>query len=57
MNKQIIVPCEIWTRVVGYFRTHKDMNPGKRTEVNERTMFKIPNLDEVRNGTKNSTTC
>ena len=31
--------CEVWTRVMGYFRPVKSFNIGKKGEYNERTMF------------------
>jgi len=32
-------PCEIWTRVMGYFRPVSSFNCGKQGEYNERTCF------------------
>lgn len=32
-------PCEIWTRVMGYFRATTQYNPGKKSEYNEREFF------------------
>lgn len=31
--------CEIWTRVMGYFRPLKDFNKGKQSEYEERKWF------------------
>lgn len=31
--------CEVWTRVMGYFRPVKSFNKGKKSEYAERTMF------------------
>jgi ribonucleoside-triphosphate reductase len=36
--------CEIYTRIVGYFRPKKQSNKGKLEEINERANFKF-NLD------------
>lgn len=33
-------PCEIWTRVMGYFRPLMNWNPGKKSEHAERVYFK-----------------
>ncbi|MGC5628224.1 ribonucleoside triphosphate reductase [Georgenia sp. Z1344] len=33
------VPCEVWTRVMGYFRPVSSFNIGKKGEYAERTMF------------------
>ncbi len=32
-------PCEIWTRVMGYFRPVADFNKGKKSEFKERVYF------------------
>ncbi|WP_371151339.1 ribonucleoside triphosphate reductase [Buchananella felis] len=33
------VECEVWTRVMGYFRPVKSFNTGKKGEYNDRVMF------------------
>jgi anaerobic ribonucleoside-triphosphate reductase len=33
--------CEIWTRVMGYFRPVASWNKGKKSEFAERKYFKI----------------
>ena len=33
-------PCEIWTRVMGYFRPVSAFNIGKKSEYAERVCFK-----------------
>ncbi len=33
-------PCEVWTRVMGYFRPVNHFNAGKKSEFNERICFK-----------------
>ena len=32
-------PCEVWTRVMGYFRPMQNYNKGKVSEFNERKYF------------------
>ena len=32
-------PCEIWTRVMGYFRPVNHFNEGKKSEYRERKWF------------------
>ena len=32
-------PCEIWSRVMGYFRPISFWNPGKQQEYRDRTPF------------------
>lgn len=47
-NKSIVlkIPCEVYSRVVGYMRPVDNWNKGKQQEFKERKMFKIPeNLD------------
>lgn len=33
-------PCEVWTRVMGYFRPRNFFNKGKVSEFDERKYFK-----------------
>lgn len=33
-------PCEVWTRVMGYFRPVQNFNIGKKAEYAERVCFK-----------------
>ena len=35
------VPCEVYSRVVGYLRPVKNWNAGKRQEFKERKTFKL----------------
>ena len=37
-------PCEVWTRVMGYFRPVSDFNLGKKAEFNERKWFNEHNI-------------
>ena len=37
-------PCEIWTRVMGYYRPVEMYNVGKKGEFHERVEFKEPVL-------------
>ena len=32
-------PCEVYTRIVGYFRPVKEWNPGKQEEYGERIVY------------------
>lgn len=32
-------PCEVYTRIVGYYRPVKNWNPGKRDEYAQRRVF------------------
>jgi len=35
------IPCEIWSRVTGYYRPVQNYNPGKQEEFKDRKKFKI----------------
>ncbi len=35
-------PCEVWTRVMGYYRPVAQFNHGKKSEHAERRFFKEP---------------
>ena len=32
-------PCEVWTRVMGYFRPYSEYNKGKKSEFRSRKCF------------------
>lgn len=44
-NREIVItdeerqPCEIWTRVMGYYRPVSEFNIGKKSEHRERRFF------------------
>jgi anaerobic ribonucleoside-triphosphate reductase len=38
-------PCEVWTRVMGYFRPVASFNNGKKGEFHERKSFLEPHCD------------
>lgn len=40
-------PCEVYTRIVGYYRSVRNWNPGKKAEYPERVMFEIGDLPEI----------
>ena len=40
-KKQLIVPVEVYSRVVGYFRPVNQWNKGKKEEFSERKTFTI----------------
>ena len=37
-------PCEVWTRVMGYYRPVSMYNTGKKGEYHERVEFEEPTL-------------
>ena len=41
MSKEM--PCEVWSRVVGFYRPKSECNPGKKSELEERKLFDVNN--------------
>ncbi|MDR2246734.1 MAG: hypothetical protein LBE17_08750 [Treponema sp.] len=41
-------PAEVYSRIVGYYRSVRNWNRGKREEYDERKLFCVPNDSEVR---------
>jgi anaerobic ribonucleoside-triphosphate reductase len=39
--------CEVWTRVMGYFRPVSEWNKGKQSEHRDRTYYKEPIILET----------
>ena len=46
MTKNNKVPCEIYSRIVGYLRPVQNWNPGKQQEFKERKKFDKAVKDE-----------
>jgi len=46
-DAEVKVPCEVYSRVVGYLRPVAAWNEGKRQEYSERTPFSMPTLAET----------
>ena len=44
MNKMIVVPAEVFSRVSGYFRPVNQWNKGKREEFSLRTYMNISGI-------------
>ena len=40
-NKEVKVPVEVYSRVVGYFRPINQWNKGKQEEFRERVAFRL----------------
>ena len=36
------VPCEVYSRIVGYVRPVRNWNEGKKQEFTERTVYSVP---------------
>lgn len=39
LGKQLVVPTEVYSRVVGYYRPVQNWNNGKQQEFNERNTY------------------
>lgn len=51
INKKLKIPCEIYSRVSGYYRPVKNFNIGKQQEFSERKFLNVGN--EKYNGDDN----
>ena len=51
LNKSERVRCEIWSRVMGYFRPVDRWNRGKRQEFAGRRMYKEPDHEQEKETT------
>ena len=45
MQQKKVVPCEVYSRVVGYIRPVCQWNPGKQEEFRERATLSVPNME------------
>ncbi len=46
MNGNMKVPCEVYSRVTGYYRPTSSWNEGKVAEYNDRKLFKQKTIEE-----------
>jgi len=44
----VLIPCEVYSRVVGYLRPVTAWNEGKRQEFADRVTFKLPGVEDER---------
>ena len=47
-KKVKVIPCEVYSRVVGYFRPVQNWNPGKQQEFKERKTVKIDSYVKIK---------
>lgn len=40
------IPCEVYSRIVGYMRPVKQWNKGKKQEFAERQVYNMPEVEE-----------
>lgn len=43
---EVKVPCEVYSRIVGYLRPVQNWNKGKQQEFAERQTFQLPQNDD-----------
>ena len=41
------IKCEVWSRVVGFYRPIDQTNPGKKSEMLDRKLYDVSNLGEI----------
>jgi anaerobic ribonucleoside-triphosphate reductase len=49
MSVEKVIPCEVFSRVVGYYRPITNYNEGKLEEFKDRTFFKDITFFKVQN--------
>lgn len=45
----MIVPCEVYSRIVGYMRPVQQWNKGKQAEFRDRMTYNVNNFLEAKN--------
>lgn len=40
------VPCEVYSRIVGYLRPVQNWHQGKQQEFKERRVFRLPDVEQ-----------
>ena len=45
-RKVLVMPTEVYSRIVGYYRPVQNWNDGKKQEFKERKYFRIPQLNK-----------
>jgi len=45
--KEEQVPCEVYSRIVGYVRPVKNYNAGKKQEFAERQVYAVPSNEQL----------
>jgi ribonucleoside-triphosphate reductase len=40
-EEEVKIPCEVYSRIVGYLRPIQNWNKGKQQEFKERKMFRV----------------
>lgn len=42
MSEKKLIPCEVYSRIVGYFRPIRNWNKGKQREFADRKVYRLP---------------
>ena len=42
------VPCEVYSRIVGYLRPVQNWNDGKRQEFKDRQVYEVPSKEQLK---------
>lgn len=48
-NTELFVPCEVFTRVCGFYRPVNQFNPGKKEEYDNRKIFYLQKTKVINN--------
>ena len=56
-QKKLVVPVEVYSRVVGYFRPVNQWNKGKQAEFHDRVCFVLPKEVAITNGDQTPMIC
>lgn len=43
---ELRVPCEVYSRIVGYLRPVQNWHQGKQQEFKERRVFRLPDVEQ-----------
>jgi anaerobic ribonucleoside-triphosphate reductase len=52
MQVELKVPCEVYSRIVGYLRPVQNWHAGKQQEFRERKLFQVSNTAVQEEGAK-----
>lgn len=48
--KKLVIPCEVYSRVVGYYRPVQNFNEGKKQEFSERNVYDAKLMEVLKDG-------
>lgn len=47
MNKKKRIPCDVYSRIIGYYRPTRDWNKGAQTMFADRVNYTMPKLNDA----------